>query len=38
MSKNTIEPQCPYCGHIVRNSWELPLTGTDDEIEHECGK
>ena len=33
----TIEPECPYCGHLVRDAWELNFGGMEGETTHECG-
>ena len=32
-----IEPECPYCGHLVRDAWELNFGGMEGETTHECG-
>lgn len=33
----TNEPECPYCGHTVRDAWELNFGGMEGETTHECG-
>lgn len=41
--KHEADPVCPYCGHVVRNAWDLDFgdgaEGTIDEFEcSECGE
>ncbi len=33
----TNEPECPYCGHIEPDAWELPFGDGDSEIDLTCG-
>lgn len=30
------DPQCPYCGHVDRDAWEIDF-GSSDEAEVACG-
>ena len=33
----TNEPECPYCGHVKRDAWEIDFGGAEGETELTCG-
>jgi len=34
----TTHPECPYCGHIERDDWEIDFGGIEGDAELTCGK